>query len=441
MKKMLLTLVLAIVSISMSGPVEDLKPGEWYEVPNSHLKSVAPSGVEPRVIDPWCGGAFDTKRDNLIVWGGGHGDYSGNEIYLFSLDSLKWTRVNNPSNPPAVDVPYASDGGPCSRHTYDYIQYIASIDRFCSFGGAGFYQSGQTGTNHTDVFNFDTKKWTMLADCPSSGIGAFSAYDQSTGHAWCHGTITSSQTVLSEFDPVNNVWTSRTGYNDDLQYNYTSTAAIDPLNKKFIAIGKGKVLIWTIATPAKVTRHDLSGGPAAASPGFDYDIKAKKMIAWSRGQSVSVFDGGMETWSAASGSGVSPTAPAEWGTFGRWRYSPNKNVFVLVNNINENVFLYRFSSGSGTAAKNAPGLATSGSNRIRITSNVSPLSGEIRINLAPDLPRGQLAVFDATGKQVADLTDRIKNGAVCWKSDVRVGIYFVRLSSGIGHGAVKLVIF
>jgi len=209
-KKRLMTglIFFAITMVCVGGPIEDLKPGEWYEVPNSHLKTVAPSGVEPRVIDPWSGGAFDTKWDNLIVWGGGHGDYSGNEIYLFSLDSLKWTRVTNPSNPPAVDVPYASDGGPCSRHTYDYIQYLASIDRFCSF--------------------------------------------------------------------------------------------------------------------------------------------------------------------------------------------------------------------------------------VRISSNGSPLSGEIRINLASDLPRGRLAVFDARGKQVADLTDRIS--VVFWRPDVRPGVYLVRLSLGKGPGAVKQVL-
>jgi hypothetical protein len=35
----------------------------------------------------WGGGAHDTKRDRLIVWGGGHGDYGGNELYAFDVNT------------------------------------------------------------------------------------------------------------------------------------------------------------------------------------------------------------------------------------------------------------------------------------------------------------------------------------------------------------------
>ena len=51
-----------------AGPVEDLKPGEWYEVPNSHMSSVDPcptrdcawSAVEGQaaVTNDWSGGAY-----------------------------------------------------------------------------------------------------------------------------------------------------------------------------------------------------------------------------------------------------------------------------------------------------------------------------------------------------------------------------------------------
>ncbi|MEN3293595.1 MAG: hypothetical protein V7642_2848, partial [Burkholderiales bacterium] len=30
-----------------------------------------------------------------------------------------------------------------------------------------------------------------------------------------------------------------------------------------------------------------------------------------------------------------------WGTYGRFRYSPSRNVFVLVNDTNQNVFIYK----------------------------------------------------------------------------------------------------
>src|SRR5262245_35058305 len=102
--------------------IDDLQPGHWYEVPNSQLEAVDPcpssdcswSAVEgvDAVMNDWSGGAFDTFRDRLIVWGGGHGGYAGNEIYVFSLSTLAWERVSEPSDPVNKDEDYAPDGAP-----------------------------------------------------------------------------------------------------------------------------------------------------------------------------------------------------------------------------------------------------------------------------------------------------------------------------------------
>ena len=39
-----------------------------------------------------------------------------------------------------------------------------------------------------------------------------------------------------------------------------------------------------------------------------------------------------------------PALPDQWGTFGRFRYVPSKNVFVLYNAVNQNVFIYRLTA-------------------------------------------------------------------------------------------------
>src|SRR5262245_12768815 len=70
----------------------------WLAIPNSNLRSVCPpngfggSGYNFRdncgsVTTAWSGGVFDTTRNRLIVWGGGHNDYYGNEIYAVNLNS------------------------------------------------------------------------------------------------------------------------------------------------------------------------------------------------------------------------------------------------------------------------------------------------------------------------------------------------------------------
>ncbi len=44
---------------------------------------------------------------------------------------------------------------------------------------------------------------------------------------------------------------------------------------------------------------------------------------------------------AVMGTGDVPTPGALNGTFGRFRYSPVRNVFIAVNSTEENVFIYK----------------------------------------------------------------------------------------------------
>jgi hypothetical protein len=41
---------------------------------------------------------------------------------------------------------------------------------------------------------------------------------------------------------------------------------------------------------------------------------------------------------------ITPTAPNQNGTYGRFRYVPSKNVFIVVNSVDENVYFYKFTS-------------------------------------------------------------------------------------------------
>lgn len=58
-------------------------------------------------ITPWSGGAADDLHHRLIVWGGGHSDYAGNEVSVLNLDGTPaWERFTSPTMP----VPYVWDG-------------------------------------------------------------------------------------------------------------------------------------------------------------------------------------------------------------------------------------------------------------------------------------------------------------------------------------------
>src|SRR5215470_3874736 len=95
-----------------AGSIEDLQPGHWYEVPNSRVRQILPNPFLPGnpsyIMRAWSGGAYDTKRDRFIIWGGGHGDYGGNEVYAFDVNTLSWFRWG-----PSREIPPV--GGPCTE--------------------------------------------------------------------------------------------------------------------------------------------------------------------------------------------------------------------------------------------------------------------------------------------------------------------------------------
>jgi hypothetical protein len=275
-------------------------------------------------------------------------------VYAFDLGTLSWQRLSSPSDPPGKDVPYAPDGGPTSRHTYNYIQYIPPpVDRFVTVGGAAFYQSGQTGTDTVDAFNFDTASWETQKFATIQGqnlIGSITAYDPMTGHLFEHG---GDQGYLNELDPATNQWTAHGDMFNGSYIDYYETADIDPIRRKMVAVGNGMVWVWDLSVSGQipgvqVTTTGDTGILATPSPGFVYDPMIQAFVAWGGGGDVYTFDVGSLSWTKlAASSTVVPTAPNGNGTFGRFRYSPTRNLFVLVNRIDDDVFVYKLSSGPG----------------------------------------------------------------------------------------------
>ena len=103
--------------------------------------------------------ALDSKHQKLLVFGGGHWDYWGNEIWAFDIPTLQWTRMYEPDPKPdtltsgsfkaeypgAVFYPDTneplSDARPLTRHTYDTVEYISAHGVMISTGVFTFYPS------------------------------------------------------------------------------------------------------------------------------------------------------------------------------------------------------------------------------------------------------------------------------------------------------------
>ncbi len=345
----LFLMLCSLVSLVSADVLDNIQPGEWYVAPNSKLSSVQPAPLPTgasgflAVMSAWSGGAYDTKRDRLIVWGGGHTDYSGNELYAFDIATLKWIRVNAPSKDVSGNESSGiyPDNTPRARHTYNYITYVPTIDRFCSAGGTGLYPSGQTNDEITRCFDFEKATWEVKSVAPTANIGTLAAYDPVTKKVW---SLAGGQSGLfASWDGSTDKWNK---FKENGWTDYSYTPAIG--QGKMVLCGGGKVSLLDIHQPdAPITEMTTTGADqmvAENSPGFVYDSKANLFIGWDGGKDLYALDLGKATWTKvalASTNLVTPSAAQKNGTFGRFQYIPSRDLFIGVNSVDDNVYFFR----------------------------------------------------------------------------------------------------
>ncbi len=115
------------------------------------------------VINDWSGGVYDSVHNKMLIWGGGHDGYWGNELYSFDPVTFTWKRETTPSVVTASDqnTDPLADGNPVARHTYDHIAYITHANRLWSRGGSEATNGGSTMLTWT--LDLDTQTWTNMA--------------------------------------------------------------------------------------------------------------------------------------------------------------------------------------------------------------------------------------------------------------------------------------
>jgi hypothetical protein len=367
-------------------PLQCMSPGEWYEVPNSQL---ARSGVVPfsqiptpdqfhGIMTHWSGGTYDTERNRLVIWGGGHAGYLGNDMYAFDVPTMRWIQLFGPTSTE-----------PASRHTYDLLAYIPPMtdlngnqvgDALWNMGGA---KASGGSDDRTWMFSFRTNSWTEKTRLGTVGAGDLlyniyhsSGYDPVTRLVWVY-----TLKALYTFDPATNRWA---GPLASEEYEVEKNAAIDPVRRLLVTIGQS----YDFRT-GTIEVIDLNGGNnyrkrALATTGYTSEIVNKRapgfvfdpsyvdsgtgrtgrFVAWSGGRYVYTLNMDTATWTRHDPTNsVDPGNAVPLGTYGRFQYVPYPyNGYVVVNNVENapngydgeptalkgSVFFYKLSDGSGT---------------------------------------------------------------------------------------------
>lgn len=156
------------------------------------------------IVHAWSSFAWDSNSGNLLLWGGGHANYSGNEMYVWRGLDGAWSRGSLASRvePQGGVASYlvVDDAAPQSAHTYGGNVFLPNNNLFLTFGGAvyntgtGFKVRDTNGTlTNAGPWMWDPSK----ADANKVGGTTGSGYDAASlgGEMWLnrHGQATGMQ--------------------------------------------------------------------------------------------------------------------------------------------------------------------------------------------------------------------------------------------------------
>lgn len=356
-----------------------------YPVANSSIGSPSGSAVFEGchgIIPGWSGGVLRTGSDGslhqLIITGGGHTSYGGNELYRVDLDAnpVTFTRVNDPTVPGVGNcanfatmgaisgLPPLNPNGNCSenpnavapnsRHTYGGLAYARTTDELVLYAG----NTASNGDFYNDVwaYKFSTNAWRRvdtqwnwgggnLSGCWNAGCIA--DFDPQTGRVYFFDAQD-----LYWWNPSTNAAGLSAGGDGGVTINASiyTMGAIDPVHRVFVIQDENTQKIYNINLDSGAV-HDVTNSLSNCSqlfnssyPGVTFDTSKSLLTFYSgTGSTVVEYNPGSQSCNTITNPGGSaPFANGiDNGLYGRFRYVPGLNVYVLVNFYNSSAFVLK----------------------------------------------------------------------------------------------------
>ncbi len=356
---------------------QSMTPGTWTTISQNTIADLDPAkdpaanpnypGTAPWagnngqscVIDCWNGGALATgygAKGALIIWGGGHAGYYGNEVYAFDLATQQWSRLTNPYPNPVFPVTDGiwPDGTPSVPHTYGMVGYDPNTNSFATMlvqTSNNFYL-----TAIPMFFDLGTKKWRRAPQSPKNVVyGGWTAYDAKRDAWWMEGG--DSGGVFARYsmngDGTNGTWSNWPANFSSLD----SMAAIDPDDDVLVVtdFGKGPNLYGIDLTNPSAAPVALTQGGSPPTrdgrEGWEWSTLRHAFIYWRSGADVyevkltgGTWATGTWTWIklTSSANTIAPTDPSP-GVYNRFRLARygTDEYGVVVNDINGPVYAFR----------------------------------------------------------------------------------------------------
>ena len=336
----------------------------WYQIPNTSYAGLCPNysdlyGTCQAIVGAWGSAWVDTARSRMVLFGGGHTDYNGNEVFKldFQANPIAWALAKDATHGANLTSSSCSeangDGTPQSRHDNDGMVYVANQDLYFIHGG-NLANCGSF-TNNYWTLNPGTLQWNMPSlpgTAPNPNLNGSSStldYDPVTGKVYM---VETNASTFWSWNPATNAWSVLNGNIGGAcdTHGYEHTSVIDPGRRLYFCVGVGDAYKISLSAPYAATALSLSGctGIAAATgPGAAYYPTDHSIVFWNGGNSVYEYNPDTDSCQTITYSG-GPGAAQSSGTYKRWGYFPGLGGFIIVPDYNVNAYFLRLSTSSGT---------------------------------------------------------------------------------------------
>jgi hypothetical protein len=381
--------MLLLVSPASAQPAAP-PPGTWAQLPNTALYPAIPSeaksagtpGGTPELWSPqslfaYSGGDIGqlpgSSTLGFLIWGGGHAATADNSLYWLPFDGSGPRRLTGPYLAPdreyKYDTPWetyrsvsrnqpssiTTPGAPKSRHTYSSLLFIPVKGRPAVFSYGGSLNMGSGGgTNSVRIFDLSQTYaeamgrpdmgWALKAPAPKGAVTSSSGWDPVKRRV-----ITRGSRFIGAYYPDEDRWEDWQIGAASYCCDFTASVAMDTAGRKMYVLGDRLAEVIDLDTKAYTNlaskrwaanfiKPPWEGGHANG-PGVSWHARTKQIVVWVGGNNLILINPATDMMRTVTMSGVTVTAAEGSGTYGRFRCVPGTDQVVLVNSVDQNVFL------------------------------------------------------------------------------------------------------
>jgi hypothetical protein len=376
--------ILSQVSATSAQPAPP--PGTWAQIQGTQIYPIMPAeaksesgtGGAPELWNPRALFAFsgaDLAQINgvwgFLIWGGGHSATPDNSLYWDPFDGSGAKRLTGPYLAPDKVYLYVDPvdtyrsvsrnapstvtvaAAPKSRHTYSSLLHIEVKGRpaVFNYGGSLFVGSGQ-GSIATYVFDLSNTYeqamarpdmgWAVGAQAPSNAVSSSSGWDPVRRRV-----VTRSRNFIGAYYPDTDRWENWNIGNAPYGSDFQASVAMDVAGRKMYVIGDRLAEVIDLDSKSYT---DLRGKPWVAAfpgvgkgyfagPGVSWHGRSKQIVAWVGGNNLLLINPATDAFKTITMGGVTVPQPPSAGTYGRFRVIPKTDQIVLVNAVDQDVFI------------------------------------------------------------------------------------------------------